>query len=232
MYSQQQSYPKIWSTFTGKKDRKSYEIRDAREEHYEAMTQGMINHFLREEPTCKYQGCYDDNEFIDELKDIWLACYKRKMSLVCLDESSNVAGFLLLTKEEINDEPIIARNEKWKKICDIIGYISTQKNPFETFKITEYLSDLGMLVLPDYRGQGIAEHLLNTCDLVAKQHKLSLLAMTFSSYMSQSLAHKLSFLELYRISFEELRKIDAVKYGIDNIEEHTKDIQYLYRLYR
>jgi GNAT superfamily N-acetyltransferase len=90
-------------------------------------------------------------------------------------------------------------------------------NVFERFGVTEYLSAFGLVVHPDYRGQGLGEEILKARTSLGKALGLKVTMTVFSTVEGQKCAEKAGMQVLAEIPYSIYKTEDGEEvYPISN----------------
>ncbi|XP_017783109.1 PREDICTED: uncharacterized protein LOC108567263 [Nicrophorus vespilloides] len=230
-------YPKIYKEFEGKLlrngKRQKYWIQDLTEEYFEEVVKGYTEGFLYDEPLCKYSKCANDPACVAEWAKFWMLFLSEKMSLICLakdDEGKiRIAGYNCLhVAHKMAD--FKAETETARKLLNMLKYVSDQRDAYEEFKMDKYLSAMGLYVLPEFRGEGLGQIILDTRQYLGKLLGFKASLTAYTSCISQKQAYRAGFKDYVTISYDDLAKVNK-DYALPGIEEHTKEFKYMYMLY-
>jgi GNAT superfamily N-acetyltransferase len=93
-----------------------------------------------------------------------------------------------------------------KKLFTIFDYIDGKCDVAKHFGVTQYLLGVGLMVRPEYRGQGIATETLKARFPLLKVLGLKVTSAMFTMLGSQKAAAAAGYQELSSVSFEELKE--------------------------
>ncbi|KAF5277781.1 hypothetical protein FQR65_LT03761 [Abscondita terminalis] len=223
---------KIWKEFERRRhsDGKltKFWLESLREEHVEEVIELLKTKYLYEEPLSNYFKSAEDEVTMKEAEPFYRHIMLQGYSIVCMtiddDGNEKLAGFSINTLDSIDKPKIQATGVAFNKILGIVEYLHSIDNEYRHYGVSEFLSDKGLHVVPDYRGYGIATEYLKCWLLIAKEHNVKVVGGTFTSQFSQASAKKAGFTELVSRSYAELRKINPDMVP-DNIEEHSEYIK-------
>ncbi|KAI4465209.1 n-acetyltransferase-related [Holotrichia oblita] len=242
-------FPTIWAKFEGKivrnGVRNTYWIQEVTDEYKSQVLQYMMEEFTLDEPFCKYSKISEDPDVMKQFKDFWWESFKENLALVCLTKDQNgvthIAGMNCTLLGYKGEDDIIKNklDEKGLSVFYTLKFVKNQVDPFQKFNITEYLDGMGLYVLPKYRGEGLGTELLRAryvsisyfrepmCRALGLKATLTL----FTSKISQILAERLGFKDLYVADYADLEKNPGLM-TFPGIQEHTKSIRFMYLLYK
>ncbi|XP_062533694.1 uncharacterized protein LOC134202696 [Armigeres subalbatus] len=101
------------------------------------------------------------------------------------------------------------KGDRWQDVFDAVMYFSTKSNVFERYQVDEYLSAMGLSVMPKYRGRGLATEILRARIPLCKAVGLKLTSTVFTAIGSQIPAAKVGFEETFVMEYEELVKMNS-----------------------
>ncbi|KAJ8940601.1 hypothetical protein NQ318_004797 [Aromia moschata] len=162
-------FPSVWSTFEGKKNvgggKRKYWIQDLSEEYKDEVVEHMINNFINDEPLTRCSKIAQDPESFEGFRSLWKDVVDQNMSLICLtkdeDGVTHLAGCNVLTVAQKDDHDQVYQGRGIQIVLGILSDVSHLKDVFSEINSDTYLSALGLYVLPEYRGEGVAVELLN-----------------------------------------------------------------------
>ncbi|GJQ70245.1 hypothetical protein Trydic_g22694 [Trypoxylus dichotomus] len=194
----------------------------------------MVEEFTADEPLCKYSKCYDvhNPKDVEKLVNVWKKGLESNLGLVCLtndeDGKPTIAGMNCTTLCSKFDEKSTVGN--YGKVLETLVWVKDQVDPFAKFNITEYLDALGLYVPHAYRGEGLGYELLKAREALCRSCGIKASLTLFTSQISQKLAERAGFKDIYAIDYDELEKKNP-KFRYPNIQEHTKSLRFMYILY-
>lgn len=124
-------------------------------------------------------------ESIESIKKAFPTFLRKSLALVCLtkdNDGKTVIAGMNVTIPSRKDDPeyhvgilyelnlriallknyflIKPLGEKWKIVYGIVDYVTKESDPHNKLGVDEFLSAMGLFVLPDYRGEGLGLELL------------------------------------------------------------------------
>ncbi|XP_018320459.1 uncharacterized protein LOC108733683 [Agrilus planipennis] len=234
-------FPSIWHKFTGKKEVNGvlpkFWVQDIPEEYYQSAIAMMCDYFINEEPLCRYSNAKADPQFFEDMVLLWTECLKDKVALICFMENPDpkgkpiVAGLNMTAISYKGDKKKTEfKSEISKRIIGALNHVTNAKDPFETLKIDEYLTAMGLLVLPEFRGQNLGLQILKAREPLCKTLGLKATVTSFTSIISQKLAAKCGFKVLCEMTHKEIESQNP-KISFPGIENHTKSLKNMYMLF-
>ncbi|KAF2893673.1 hypothetical protein ILUMI_12499 [Ignelater luminosus] len=231
------AYPTTWSKFDGLREingkKPKFWIQDITEDLIEPVRHSMMTGFIAEEPLCKYSKFNEDEVSVAEGWELYKHVLSNKLSVVCMTNDAEgkpkIAGISCLTRIS-KDEPHVEFSGKClTKVMNLVEYVYSVKNPIDVFKVDEYMTDRGIYILPEYRGQGICNEILHAWAAVCKAIGFKVIIGTFTAIGSQKSADRVGFKELNSFDYAELEKINP-DFSLPGIQEHTKSLRLLYQV--
>ncbi|KAI4465208.1 n-acetyltransferase-related [Holotrichia oblita] len=214
------SIPTIWATFEGRQiingNKRQYWIQDITDEYRDRIVEYMIEEFTMDEPLCKYSSNLNHH-----------------LGLVCLTKDEDgkpiIAAMNCTTLcSKYDDES--SGDGLQVQVLKTLMWVKKQVDPFSKFNITEYLDAMGLYVPPKFRGEGLGYELLKARKALCRACGLKVSITLFTSAISQKLADRVGFKDLYAIDYVDLEKVNpAFKYP--GIQEHTKSLRFMYIVY-
>jgi GNAT superfamily N-acetyltransferase len=110
------------------------------------------------------------------------------------------------------------RGRAMKRLArDGMVFIANYVNIFERFGVTEYLSALGLVVHPDYRGQGLGEEILKARTNLGRALGLKVTMTFFTTVGGQKSAEKARMQVLAEIPYSIFKTEDGEEvYPVSN----------------
>ncbi|XP_045483040.1 uncharacterized protein LOC123688059 [Harmonia axyridis] len=196
-------------------------------------------YFVRDEPMCKSINLIDDKESLDYyMKFLWCA----------INQNSSLACFIELDdgQEEMVAVNVCYRNTAYKEIMEMPGfrdipegmnnifeilkYIITQKEIPKELEVAEYLTSIGLIVIPEYRGLNIGLQVLSARKMLCEKMGLKVSVTTFTAPESQRLAEKAGYKDLVSLTYDDLQKMKPSSIFPD-INKYAKRVRHMYILY-
>ncbi|XP_017783198.1 PREDICTED: uncharacterized protein LOC108567321 [Nicrophorus vespilloides] len=197
-------YPNIWREFEGRERdgfKRKYWVQDLTEEHFDAVIKVLFEGFVSDEPLCKFLKITEDEEALAEMKELYLDTLRQKYGLICFtkdnDGTQKLVGFNCTSRRMPNDRNFECSNEKVKLFLEYEDkYIPGYKQQMEKLNIKDYLSAVGLFVLPEYRGESIGLQILKAREPLCKARGINISVTLFTSIASQKLAVKAGYIDL------------------------------------
>ncbi|KAJ8979504.1 hypothetical protein NQ317_015682 [Molorchus minor] len=231
------AFPSVWRSFEGKASKRKYWIQDLTEEFEDEVCHYMSTRFILDEPLCTHSKLMDDPVLVQRFISKWRDIFKQKLSLICLTKDDNdktcLVGCNALEVECKSDKQKHTKEESASLgiIVGLLEYVYKLKDIFSEIKSDEYLSALGLYVLPEYRGEGIGTELLKARRELCIGVGLKTSVTAFTSTGGQKSAEKAGFKDLIVFPYANTEKANpSFKFpGIEN--ETTKFLKIMYNTY-
>ncbi|XP_031640313.1 uncharacterized protein LOC116352132 [Contarinia nasturtii] len=201
-----------------------YSIRDIPELRCLDVIKLFNDYYLRDEPLNQLLGNVNNK---DSFTDKWIVFLAQGENLGCFDTKTNelvgvLFGFAMEKQEKkpqkkSNENPIISSIFNFD-VCDY-------------FKVEKYMSISALVVHPNHRKRGIAEHLLSNTREICKKLKLPLVSGVFTSDGSNKAAQKVGFNVTLGTRYDKLAaKYEDLRYlkGAKDKEINRRTIRYPY----
>lgn len=207
-------YPSVWHSFQARdvdSDRMvNYVVQDLPEERFEEAINHMLGIFIYDEPTCNAKKLAEEPQSVKEIGDIWRELVQQRMALVCFREGSDEIAGLNMTYVSCKDDKqdYDCKGERWRDVLDTVLYFSEKSNTYERYGVDEYLTAMGLSVMPKFRGRGLATEILRARIPLCRAVGLSLTSTVFTAIGSQIPAGKVGFEETFVMEYAELAKAD------------------------
>ncbi|XP_062564730.1 uncharacterized protein LOC134227318 [Armigeres subalbatus] len=208
-------FPSVWHTFRAKDvdsdQLVNYVVQDLPEDRFEEAINHMLGIFIHDEPMCHAKKLAEDPVSVQEIGEIWRELVKHRVALVCYREGSDEIAGLNMTFVSCKDDKkdYAPKGDRWQDVFDAVMYFSTKSNVFERYQVDEYLSAMGLSVMPKYRGRGLATEILRARIPLCKAVGLKLTSTVFTAIGSQIPAAKVGFEETFVMEYEELVKMNS-----------------------
>ncbi|XP_063545641.1 uncharacterized protein LOC134753635 [Cydia strobilella] len=163
-----ENYPRIWSEFTCEKTKQKFIIKDLSEKYYDIALGYMTNIFLNESAICKPLKILEDPVSRLQMQQKWMKIMRSNMALICCtvdDVVPRVAAIhFTVVREKGQEQPKKDPStlSKYEQFTEVVEELTTAGDLFTSFNSDVYLFSLGLLVLPEFRGLGIATYLLKS----------------------------------------------------------------------
>uniref|UniRef100_A0A1L8DD29 N-acetyltransferase domain-containing protein n=1 Tax=Nyssomyia neivai TaxID=330878 RepID=A0A1L8DD29_9DIPT len=204
-------FPQIWLTFDAKDPDTGkivkYRVQDLPEDRFPEALHLMATEFLRDETMCKSLELINDPNVNG--KDIWLGLLMQKISVVCFKEGSDeICGMNILEvlEKDVKEPEEKIESVKVQNLLKAMNFIKTQADPYNKHNVDKYLHAMGLLVLPKYRGLGLATEILRARVPLGKALGLKMTGTVFTGIASQKNAAKAGFVDEYTVYYEDLGK--------------------------
>ncbi|PSN32095.1 hypothetical protein C0J52_23915 [Blattella germanica] len=233
-------YPSVWLRCTGKKpmaDGKipKFRIQDVTEDMYEEIVGYMCNIFLRDENLTSAMRVVDDPASIKDYEGMFRKYLKYNITVVAVIENDDsqetekrgrIAGCNILGVTRKTDPQLTSDMFKGKASgpCArfVVDFGLKDVDIFNLYGVEEYMSAFGLFVHPDFRGQGLAVHLLKARFPLAQALGLKA-TMTFFSPVAAQVASVKAGMELIKEVVYEDYKEDG-KVVFPNIKNRSMKI--------
>ncbi|XP_069669088.1 uncharacterized protein [Periplaneta americana] len=212
-------FPTVWRRSTGRtkmEDGKipNFRIQDLPEELEEELLDLMCNIFVRDEQISARCKMCEDPVSVQESREAWRKAINQKMTLVAIvDEDGaakpRIAGANILGVTLKSDPPNDENKYKGKAVRETWKFINWALEPvdvFKTYGVDEYMSALGLLVVPEFRGQGLSVELLKARFPLAKAVGLKATMTFFSPAAAQAASLKAGMELLHEVLYEDYKK--------------------------
>lgn len=193
-------FPSVWLTFKEKdlnsKNLVEYRVQDLPIDRFNDAIEHMTVNFLADAPMAKSTELLKDPISLKEVQDEWKSMLEQHVTLVCFKKGSdeiigmNVIG--VITKEE-GDEVHECSGRAMQVEAAAIAILTKNFKFFEKYKVSEYMSELGLSVATAYRGRGIGEYILRARIPLGKSIGIEITNTIFTSTAAQILAKKVGF---------------------------------------
>ncbi|KAJ8929229.1 hypothetical protein NQ314_018108 [Rhamnusium bicolor] len=229
-------FPSIWRTFEGKKEingiKRKYWVQDVTEEYADAFLGYMTIGLLGEEALCKYSKIIEDTQSEQEIVELWRNSLKEKLALICLTKNEKgevqiVGGnFTFRAYKGEHFDLDIFKGENIRKVILTAEHVYQMKDIYTELNTDQYLTALGLYVLPEFRGEGIGVEILKARRELCLAVGLSASATLFTSPTSQHIAAKARFKDFVEITYEDLEK-ENPECSFPGITEVSKYLKFM-----
>lgn len=154
-----------------------------------------------------------DGVSVQEIRQLWLKLLEQNLALVCLVDNAQdfknpkVAGVNITysTKYEDFAKKTFTPNGKASRICLEISEYYHRLADYASVLPEEYcMGALGLVVLPEYRGMGVATEIVKAREPLAKAVGLKSIVTVFTSPASRKVGEKNGYTTLVKIPFGDL----------------------------
>ncbi|PSN32093.1 hypothetical protein C0J52_23916, partial [Blattella germanica] len=227
-------YPTVWLHCTGKKPLGNgklpkFRIQCATEDMYEEILNYMCNIFSREEHLSASMKIADDPIAVKEARAIWMKYLKMNISVVALleddeilnpNKSSRIVGFNILGISKKTDPKFTSDMVETETTGPVMRFIFDfalkDVDIFEMYGVDEYMSALGLFVHPDFRGQGLAYHLIRARFPLAKALGIKATMTYFTPIAAQVAAERAGMKVIKEAVYEEYEENGKVMFPNKN----------------
>ncbi|XP_048004202.1 uncharacterized protein LOC125240349 [Leguminivora glycinivorella] len=206
-----EGYPRIWSEFTCEKTKQRFIIKDLSEEYYDIALGYMTNIFLNESAICKPLRILEDPVSRLQMQQKWMKIMRSNMAIICCtddDEVPRVAAIhFTVVREKGQEQPSQdpSRLNKYEQFTEVVEQLTVSGDLFTRFDSGAYLFSLGLFVLPEFRGLGIATHILKSRLTICRALGLRGTGNVFSTPGAQAAARSAGYQEVVARVYEGQR---------------------------
>ncbi|XP_055684454.1 uncharacterized protein LOC129790769 isoform X2 [Lutzomyia longipalpis] len=204
------TFPQIWTTFVARDPDSGlnvkYRIEDIREDRFDEVLDLMANVFLKDEVTCVSLDLFNDPDFNG--RNFWLEILNKKISVICFKEGSDeICGFNLLEvlEKDVEEPEPEFKSKKVQDLLKVMNFVKAKADTYNRHGVDKFLHAMGLLVMPKYRGLGLATEILKARVPLGKALGLQLTGTVFTGIGSQRTAAKAGFIEDYSVLYEDLK---------------------------
>ncbi|PSN38571.1 hypothetical protein C0J52_19756 [Blattella germanica] len=218
-------FPTVWKRCVGLKEMENgqipkFRIEDVTEDMHDDILAFMNEfHFDKVYGSVMMRGLklYEDPEAMKEFEGRWKRALNLNISVVAfLDDGSEgdqrtIAGVNILNVSQRSrpETPEMYKTAKVKAIIRSLRYACGIVNIFDKYGIEEYISALGLLVHPTFRGQGLGLEILKVRYDVGRAMGLKGTMTVFSGDASQKLAYRAGMEFLSEVSYDYFKEDDG-----------------------
>ncbi|XP_063533566.1 uncharacterized protein LOC134743870 [Cydia strobilella] len=213
---------KVWLRFeTKSKDGTALKLRiqDLPSERVDEAMELRLKHFVADEVVHKAAGITKNPEAVEAYKE-YLNMLKqdpRRSTVICCEDIGDDAGDILgvsgvsLVKEDFNWDQIlemIKKNclEEARKLTAVFKATSDMYQPVKELNLKKYLDDDTVLVMPGYRGCGIAQQFLKTRRLQCAELGVLKTGGWMTGYGTQIAADRDGWETVFEVKYEDLAR--------------------------
>ncbi|XP_024945442.1 uncharacterized protein LOC107272393 [Cephus cinctus] len=203
--------PKIWKRFeinekTGSEGKDGKVLRFSIEEiptdRYDEVLDLIVNNFMADEPLCRCLNIKDDPAGVEDFRNFWQLSLKQGISVgLFLDDSdidkreivgANVLLVLTHEDEELFDE-VKFKSAAAETIINFVMNATAETNVLDHYKVDKYISALGLVLIPRFRGYSLGGHILGVRNDIGQEYKIPVTETAFTGTASQILAQRNGF---------------------------------------
>ncbi|XP_045471487.1 uncharacterized protein LOC123678489 isoform X2 [Harmonia axyridis] len=195
--------------------------------------------FAADEPLCKTTKMIEDKESMEYFtRFLWYAI-NQNCTLACFVEledgqnemvAVNICYRNTTVKEMVQRAEFQEVPEGINKILETLMYLNKLKDISQEMNVTEYLTSIGLVVIPEYRGYNLGLQVLASRKMLCEKLGLKASLTTFTSPASQRLAEKGGFKDIVSLTYDELEKMRPAS-KFPDINKYSKRIRNMYILY-
>ncbi|XP_045471486.1 uncharacterized protein LOC123678489 isoform X1 [Harmonia axyridis] len=196
-------------------------------------------YFVRDEPLCRCLEMIEDKESMEYFtRFLWYAI-NQNCTLACFVEledgqnemvAVNICYRNTTVKEMVQRAEFQEVPEGINKILETLMYLNKLKDISQEMNVTEYLTSIGLVVIPEYRGYNLGLQVLASRKMLCEKLGLKASLTTFTSPASQRLAEKGGFKDIVSLTYDELEKMRPAS-KFPDINKYSKRIRNMYILY-
>ncbi|XP_069669114.1 arylalkylamine N-acetyltransferase-like 2 [Periplaneta americana] len=213
--------PTVWRRYEGLLEmpdgkKPKFIIQDLTEDIFEDVLEIMSVNFCKDEVMFGCLKITEDPVSLTELQDLWRKLSKQNAGLVALlDDGSDrprVAGanMTFVCRKQDKFSPDDFKGKAMKAMArDGMVYICGYVNIFQHYGVKEYLSAFGLIVHPDFRGQGLGTEILKARKDLCKALGLKVTMTFFTTVEGQKSAKKAGMDVLAEIPYEIFKTEDG-----------------------
>ncbi|XP_063628694.1 uncharacterized protein LOC134800150 [Cydia splendana] len=193
-------------------------IQDLPLDRIEEATELMVRYFARDEPYRKATGFPNNPEALEEYRDYINKIFRDPASrnvMCCADtdeDEPDIIGIssVAVATESYWDMTAGKGTEEAKKINAIFYDVSHSFDLLKEFNLSSYYSGKSLVVVPEYRGYGIAEKFLTVRRLMCGAHGIPMTAAWMSTFATQIAAEKGGWQTLCELDYADI----AMRHGV------------------
>ncbi|XP_046742179.1 uncharacterized protein LOC124408919 [Diprion similis] len=211
---------RVWRVVDGRKKMPSGEvprfiIQEVPESMEEELVDFMTKYFTAEETITASHNLLSDPIAIKELRTLWKESLRQGVSVVAIrenfesDEKPEIVGANVLTVVTKEDEDkltsmIEVRTKKMKTVMGSQFRLAAEVDMAKIYGVDKYLGAYGLSVHPNYRGQGIADALLQARTDIGQTYQIPATETIFTGTASQIVASRNGFEVLVEKKYTEI----------------------------
>ncbi|XP_046742180.1 uncharacterized protein LOC124408920 [Diprion similis] len=211
---------RVWRVVDGRKKMPSGEvprfiIQEVPESMEEELVDFMTKYFASEETLCVSQNLLSDPIAIREFRTVWKESLRQGVSVVAIrenfesDEKPEIVGanvLAVVTKED-KDKPrskMEVRSKQMNSIARVASRFRADVDVTKIYGVDIYLTARGLSVHPSYRGQGIADALLQARTDIGQAYQIPATESIFAATAAQIVASRNGFEVLVEKKYTEI----------------------------
>ncbi|XP_061713632.1 uncharacterized protein LOC133522326 [Cydia pomonella] len=213
---------KVWLRFETKtKEGTALKLRiqDLPPERVDEAMELRLKHFAADEVVHKAAGITKNPEAVEAYKE-YLNMLKqdpRRSTVICCEDNGEDVGDILgvssvsLVNEDFNWDQILEMIKKYgreetKKLTAVFKATSDMYKPVEELNLKEYLDDDTVLVMPGYRGCGIAQQFLKMRRLQCAELGVFKTGGWMTGYGTQIAADRDGWETVFEVKYDDLAR--------------------------
>ncbi|KAK7600811.1 hypothetical protein V9T40_008252 [Parthenolecanium corni] len=186
------------------------------EEKYNEVIEHLRSNFFADEPLNKAVKLCDHGEKHHDLEMHSLKTLEDNLSVMAIDSNTNrIIGVALNGIQNPNDikaakeELLRAKDEKYKNIFSFLYDINRDLNLFAKYRVDQIFECRILSVDQNYRGQGLAQRLLEKSLEVAEEAGIKLFKQDATSFYTQKIAENMGFVSVFELRYKAYRNDDG-----------------------
>lgn len=215
--------PKVWLRFekqTRDGTLMKLRIQDLPPERIGVATELMVKYFARDEPYRKATGFPNNPEALEEYRVYINKIFREAASrnVMCCadtdDDNQDIIGIssVAVATESYWDMTAGKGTEEAKKINAIFYDVSHKFDILKEFNLSSYYSGKSLVVVPEYRGYGIAEKFLTVRRLMCGAYGIPMTAAWMSTFATQIAAAKDGWQTLCELDYGDIARRHGVSF--------------------
>lgn len=189
-----------------------FAIQELPEDRYDEAVEHMCKYFIADEPMCQCWNGIEDPVYVDFFRNLWKETLKEGLTVAAFVEDPNggkpiLAGMnvlILSCKDEDIDMSITGKSQKAQQLMVVLMDMMKKANIYEKYGVDRYMGAIGLSVHPSYRGAALGGHILDVRNAVGREHNIPVTATAFTSPISQKLAARSGFEDLYSKDYDDM----------------------------
>ncbi|XP_046477028.1 uncharacterized protein [Neodiprion pinetum] len=211
---------RVWRVVDGRKKMPSGEvprfiIQEVPESMEEELVDFMTKYFTAEETITVSQKLLSDPIAMKEIRTLWKETLRQGVSLVAIrenfesDKKSEIVGVnvLFVCTNEDEDKLTSAIEVRTRKMKTVMGTqfrLAAEVDMAKMYGVDRYLGAFGLSVNPSYRGQGVADALLQARTDIGQAYQIPATETIFTGTASQIVAARNGFEVLVERKYTEI----------------------------
>ncbi|GAB0087122.1 hypothetical protein DMENIID0001_013990 [Sergentomyia squamirostris] len=203
-------FPEIWYSFEAKDpdigNIVKYRVQDIPEDRFKEVEHLMETIFNRDEVSCRAIDAVNNQQFNTIRSSIVKITLSQKISLICFKEGSDeICGINLLEilEKESEEKNFQNPNQVKTDLRKVADFIKRKADPFNKYNVDKYISAVGLIVIPKYRGLNLATEILKARVPLCRGLGIKLTGTVFTGPASQKAAQKAGFVNDYEARYAD-----------------------------